>query len=591
MISNNFSKTCQLDIQTIHDLIKSFDNAREAVKLNGNFQPAQIKRIIKRNVQLLFSIFLDENKREALSKIEIISNESDFTRTIMPLNTFGAFTDIFRDFKRTYVQSCFVLVSQAVTSQFLEVPNLIKGLPSGIVSKIPTQDIEVPVSEEVIKGSAETQKTAENFEAFVNMNLDSMEVLELKKADDQVVIEIDSKFTKVILKNDLTTLETLMINDSLASSPLSGFRTKLSDLFDDGYKSLPGIDEKEMKSLQYMSKLYYSLAHQNYVNNGVSLPHVTPIFKYKAKEVTDDNIELAYDLLLFSLYIRGIRRRLEGKEQDALKNCSIFHLQLRCFIDPFIFSFIDGMTVDKLNTVILQRYKYYKDLSVFSKYERKLTDYNCPELTENDISTMINELSEKVIGKTPYICELHDGSRGQNSLRLPSENNFTLEQIINEIVPLEVAEKMGKDLKDDLVIEQIKKSYTITDEILNFFKKSNKPVKVKKESVVVKGNNLERVVKYFIDDVPEQYRDSFVKHIAEMGNVKFNFMTTFPLDEFGENIIRALYVWDPENDPQVTKNYKHLLKRISTEIMEKNQILSSIKEETIEADDGWGDIL
>jgi hypothetical protein len=591
MISNNHSKTCQIDIQTIHDLIKSFDNAREAVKSNGSFQPAEIKKTIKRNVQLLFSIFLDENKREALSKIEIISNESDFTRTIMPLNTFGAFTDIFRHFKINYITIISNLLSQGATSQFLEVPNLIKGLPSGIVSKIPTQDIEIPVSEEVIKGSAETQKTAENFEAFVNMNLDSMEVPELKKAEDVHMTEIDSKFVKHIIENDLSKFEWVLNNESLTESPMSSFAARLSTVFGMDYKSLPGITDQEMKSLSYLSKLYFSLAHQNYVNSGVSLPHATPIFKYKAKEFTDDNLELAYDLLLIGLYIRGVRRRLEGKENDALKNCALFHLQLRCFIDPFVFSFIDGISSDKLNAIILQRYKYYKDLLVFSTYEKKLKDYNCPELTENDISSMITELSEKVINKTPYICDLHDRSVTQNSLRLPSENNFTLEQIINEIVPLEVAEKLGKDIKDDLVIEQLKKSYTITDEILNFFKQSKKKVKVKKESVVSKTNNLKRVVEYFLDDVPEKYKESFVKYITEMGNVKFNFITTFPLDEFGDNVIRALYVWDPEDDPQVTKNYKYLLKKIETEIMEKDQILANVKEEAVAVDDGWGEIL
>ena len=180
----------------------------------------------------------------------------------------------------------------------------------------------------------------------------------------------------------------------------------------------------------------------------------------------------------------------------------------------------------------------------------------------------------------------------QNSLRLPSENNFTLEQITNEIVPLQVAEQLGQDTSDDSVIEQIKKSYSITDEILNFFRHGKKKVGVKKQqSVVKKVNNLERVVEYLIDDVPHQYRESFSKHIKEMGLKKFNFMTTFPLEEFGDRIVKALYVWDPDSDPKLTQNYKHLLKKIETEIMEKDQILASIKEEVVAVDDGWGDIL
>jgi len=511
----------------------------------------------------------------------------------MPLKyEFMTFVRIMKRFKRDYFTVISNLLSQAATSQILNLPELIKGLPSGIVSKIPAQDVERPVSEEVVKGSAETQQTIDDLDSYMDMNLDSMEVPELEKAGDQHVTQIDSKFVKDVLVNDLSTFETIMNNESLTSCPTIAFGTKLAEIFDDEYKSLPDITDNEMKSLQYMSKLYFSLAHQNYVNNGVSLPHATPVFKYKTKKFTDDNLELAYDLLLFSLYVRGIRRRLEGKEEDALKNCSLFHLQLRCFIDPFIFSFIDGVSADKLNSVILQRYKYYKDMLVFGAYERRLKDYNCAELTENDISNMITELSDKVIGKSPYICDLHERSITQNSLRLPSENNFTLEQIINEIVPLEVAEKSGKDIKDDLVIEQIKKSYTISDEILNFFKKSQKKVTVKKESSVQKSSgNLDRVINYHKDEIPEQYQEKFISFIKELGPNKFNFITTFPLDEFGDTIIKALYVWDPDDDPKVLNNYKHLLKRIETEIMEKDQILATVREEVTKADDGWGDIV
>ena len=83
MISNNFSKTCQLSIIHTEDIVDALNNALDSLKTNGSFKPTEVKRVIKRNVQLVFSIFIDENK--PLVKIEIISNESDFTRTIMPL--------------------------------------------------------------------------------------------------------------------------------------------------------------------------------------------------------------------------------------------------------------------------------------------------------------------------------------------------------------------------------------------------------------------------------------------------------------------------------------------------------------------------
>ena len=57
MISNNFSKSCHIGIDIIHDLIKSFDNAREAVKSNGSFQPAEIKKLFIETFNFNFLFF------------------------------------------------------------------------------------------------------------------------------------------------------------------------------------------------------------------------------------------------------------------------------------------------------------------------------------------------------------------------------------------------------------------------------------------------------------------------------------------------------------------------------------------------------
>ena len=94
-----------------------------------------------------------------------------------------------------------------------------------------------------------------------------------------------------------------------------------------------------------------------------------------------------------------------------------------------------------------------------------------------------------------------------------------------------------------------------------------------------KVSNLLRVVKsQFIDEVPEQYRDNFMKHLTDLGDNKFDLTNTdFPIDEFGDNVIKALYLWDPENDPSIAKNYKQFYMKIEEEIMERDLILTKIK--------------
>ena len=56
MISNNLSKTCQLSITNTEDLVEASESALESLKTNGSFQATEIKRVIKRNVQLIFTI-------------------------------------------------------------------------------------------------------------------------------------------------------------------------------------------------------------------------------------------------------------------------------------------------------------------------------------------------------------------------------------------------------------------------------------------------------------------------------------------------------------------------------------------------------
>jgi len=278
-----------------------------------------------------------------------------------------------------------------------------------------------------------------------------------------------------------------MINHTMNPNPLLDiaqyFKEKVEhDIEGEDFTMLPDMNDNDLKSLSYMSKLYFSIAHQNHLNNGMSLPDSTPIFKYNPSEYRDENVEIAYDLLLFSLYIRNLRRKLEGKTSDIIQSKALFYLQIRCFADPFVFSFINKVSGDQLQSIIVNRYRYYDSIGLFSKYKQLLVDMNCPEIKESDIMATVQELVEKVIGKTPNIDKLHDSSVENNGLRLSSINPFTLEQIINEIVPLEVAEKTGKDITNENFLEEIKSKYTISDEILNFFSQSDKKVKVSKKN-------------------------------------------------------------------------------------------------------------
>jgi len=117
-----------------------------------------------------------------------------------------------------------------------------------------------------------------------------------------------------------------------------------NDIEGEDFTMLPGINDDDLKSILYLSKMFCSLSHQNHINDinvGAPLPFSVPIFKYNSVKYMKENIDIALDLFLINLYVRTVRRRLESKKTDIIQNKALFYLQLRCFTDPFVFTFLD----------------------------------------------------------------------------------------------------------------------------------------------------------------------------------------------------------------------------------------------------------
>jgi len=587
-ISNNYQKSYNLNYHNASDLL----NTLRTVKSQMNSEKSELQRKYQKNMTLYIQFFVESNNNDSVVDIRLLTSETDFTKIIIPINIFATLGKCLNYFVDSYFDICTQLLRESIRSESTQIlhqlPSLIKGISSQIVHQDIPLDSRVPEPEP--EKVAQTQTTIEDLGKFMGNDMENIVVPELNEEKVKPVVEVDSLFVKHILKNDLSNLENIMNNHMMNPDPIMTFATeiqkKLETVIKGEFSILPGIDDNDLKSLLYMSKLYSSLAYLNYFLNDTPLPSSVPVFKYKPKTIRPENEEIAYDLFLFNLYIRTVRGRLEGKSGDIAQNKALFHIQLRCFTDPFVFSFVGNEQISTLQSVIDNRYKYFDSIGVFDKYKTLLKTMGCAEIRNTDISSAVTEAITKVIGKSPNINELHTKAAENNNFRLASKNNFKLEQIINEIVPLEVAEKMGKDINDEEVMKEINLKTPISDEILNFFLKGKTKVVVKKESTF--SNNLQRVSNFFSDEIPEQYRENFLESVKKFTSKKFDLTTEeFPLDEFGDNIIKALYLWDPEGDPQITKSYKHYQQKIGNELMEKNLILAKVKsEETPNAEDG-----
>ena len=554
-ISNQFHRNYNLNLERATDLLTSFKHA-----FNGDDVFSGKYQIVKQNQTVQFILeFTKAQNTDLVVKMIIRHSESDFTVVIVPAEIFQLFANRVKYFVDKYDQICLmqyqVALQGELTEVLLQLPNLIKGMPSQILSSNYLDSGRAVPDEQCVQATEATIADLDDFLGGEEMK--NIEVKELESDKEETLMKVESPFVDNIIKGDLRNLETILSN----TNGVEEIADRLSsEMKIDDFSALPNISEDEKISLIYMSKMVNSLIELGWTLFGTSVPSSIPALRYKVQYgIKTENLALALDLLLFSGYIRTLRRRLEDKIDDANENKALFYIRFRSLMDPFYFSYAEKFEAKHLSSLIISRYKYYDSIGVFNEYKNLLNAHNCSEINERDIQAYISEVQDKIVGKSRYILDLQDFYQKQNGFRIGSKSNFTKEQIINEIIPLEIAEKMGQEPPN---IE-------VSDEVKNFFKG-----KTKVEKVVEKKNHLTRVIGTYTNDIPEKYRDDFMTFLEGFAEKNFDFSGDFPYQEFGGDVIKALYVWKPEDDSRIRTSLKHYQTMIEEEVMEKDYILS-----------------
>jgi hypothetical protein len=584
--SNNFQKTSNLNIQNAEDLVLSF----EKILKQANGHELVIEKHYNKLAKLYFKFAVESTSQTRVVAIEIYSNESDATKVIVPLQpTFQSFLNRLKFFVNNYDQLCMNLLNHSISNETFQIiqqlPNLIKGISSQIVSRIPEEDIiqdsRAPVP--ALEATDETATVTYDFDKFLGDNMDNIHIPEIEehkieKKLEEPTVEMKSSFITKILKNDLSNLESKLNSFSLSPNPVFDFANDLSTQL--GFDIMAGIDDDDKKSIAYLSKLMIDVHTKDYTINQTPIPDKITMLKFSC-EASDERVSLAKDILTLIGYMRTVRRRLENKFSNPYDNKGLVYIYMRHIMDPFCFSYLQKFTNSEITASITNRYNYFEKIGVFSKYTELLKETNCSPITKVDLDMFANEVYDSII-KTPFVKELHGMMYSANNIRVPSKNTFNLEQIINEIVSLEVAEKLGANFKDAGVVNKFKDN-GISDEILKIFikdKKIEKSTGIK----IKKITPLERVIEKFKQDIPEQYRDEVVDYIKKLEYNKFDFVNCkWPLIEFDQRVVVAFYVWDPESDPEMKINFAHFMSLVENEQMTKDDIIlatQKISEET-----------
>jgi len=587
---NNKVRVQSLNLQDVVDLYKSLRNVisdATVIYKQGDFQ---IDKKYRHDQKLILKFQTIQNGENVVT-IFIYRSDSDFGRIIIPYSLFEVIVLIVKSFIENYNTIQGSLRRDCILSKSLQINQKlagdIRGLPNQLIEN--SKGCTTTAEEKVTRSTSSSEELLNNpenpmeeLDKFLGDDMNNIpDPPELEKLDNKEKLqEFNSKFLEKV--KNLYEFEKFLETAHVAQSPVMAVYNKLDDR---SFSLLPGISAKDSKSLAFISKLIYLSHLRSYVENQVIIPAFFIDLKYKVdkKDIQNENLELAYDLLLVISYIKCLRNKIESKTSDAEINKSKMYLSLRCFCDVFTFSFLKGIDSSQLVSTIISRFKYYNSLGFFDYYKELLEDNNCEQITEQELSNFITRIGE-VIEKTMFIDEMHENMFKGKLTRLPSDNNFSAEQIINEIIPIEVDINVKKVF--DVGVLEGK-----SPEVKDLFKIKQDPVNTPEpvhNSNIQRFSNLTRFLKSFEGEINSSVRDEFWKYIENFQDKDFDFKNfSVDLNELGENIIKALYLWKPESNSQLTSNYTYLCDKVESEIMGKKEIIISLQNETKSDEEDW----
>jgi len=388
----------------------------------------------------------------------------------------------------------------------------------------------------------------DNMKLDIPKPVDGMPDLETGKKRVERIDNIDNSFSKCILKGDISYLEKLNAFLSTSNNPLFtllGALDKKLLIYDSTTKELdkiqkflPGIKDEDLKYILYCSRISF-FKYMNYLTankNNIQVPIIT-VWHYQGKNAKKFNMELAYELTAIICYLKIVRDTLSQLTTDQVENKTLVYTQTRFFLDMLAFSDYMGSNPESLCNIVLERYKNLKKCGVFKVYDELVKKHTGKEIDEKQVLMIISKILPPFTksGYKPWI-DRPDKCSGNFKLTKEQISNFTYEQITNKIVRIEIGDLKNEKLED------------CESEILSLYGLTVSP-----------GNetNLGRFLRNHDKQIPQELKDEFLTIInTEFKDKSYDFKkykNKFKLQEFGDDILIALYFWKPQ-DPETGKN-------------------------------------
>lgn len=541
--------SCNLKINEVCDLIISIEDIIKDLELIYSRRDSEIYKVYSNNKSLKIR-FQVSKSNERIVIIAINYGENDFSITVLPFSVFQVLFKLLKSYEDNYTQLIFSLVNRSLlTSIKEEISGLaknVKEIPSSLIEVKNLETTEKEIEDLNVEESTNNNLQS-NFDSFINDNLEKIEVPDLNEISNnskKLEVNFSSSLLDEFCKGSYDNFESFLISCSTNPIPLESFYGSIKGFLEDN-EPLPNISITDIKLLYYISTLFFRTKHKDFIYNSVEISSVgIPVLKYNGQEfITKDIISLVSDLLMLVFYTKLLTDRIKQKNQDSYSNKSLLYLLCRTLCDCFVFSFLSKNNFDSILNISIERYKYYYNKGFFSNSEELLKLYSCSIITPNELSSYLKNVVSKVIEcqdiKTFY--EQHFKSK---KFELTIDKMTNLEQI-SKFVNIESDSKIGRSTTE-----------------------SSKPY----------SNNISPIIQFIVefeDEIPSNIRNKFLEFSKILETSNFKNTLDFKLEEFGDNILKALSIWDYKVD----KEYNMFINKVKNLESSRDLILANLNGE------------
>ena len=597
---DNMRRYCFLSYPELYELVESLKEVttKDSIQEIYNYSsPLKIDRRLS-DILLRFTFRKSRNGEKCVI-VGIMRNRSDYAYTILPLNFFKAFINKLEYIVQndSYMQNMLGqrILEKHKVDNISQITQLLKSMPVNISelleSEKPTDttksnrdsyepSVDLP-DHNPESGSVDDpgESMVDIFDSYINQNLDNFTLdgdsTQNNQDNGNNITPVESDVFNKVLNQDISNIEPLVNRVLLSNSKLESFSDTIQE--ETSINPLKSyFSNKDVKSGCYISEFLLQALNKDYIINGNYYPSSVTILK-ASPEGSDNHIyDIACDLMIVHAYLKNFRTMVENRTSDPVQCKSDLHINFRLLSDFITLSFIENSDRSKIKKNLLSRFRYFNSQGYFDSFNNILNDFNYNAISEKDMKEYI----DLVIDKVPTMMgvnSFHKKCYDEGTVKLPPDTGFNLKKITGEIVKLDVIKYMGYDFDEQSLKKFGIDVDEIGDDVFNLFVHG----KTKSEP----KTNILKFIDSFGSEIPDEEKEPFREYIYELGKNDFDFHNTeFNLGKFGENIVKALYLWNKSNK---IERFNDFYSSCRDSLMTKEELLGPIEEDE---ENEWEDI-